>query len=170
MLRSESSSRMSIAAVWELFPRRPCQCYHKQTSNDGDNRKCVPRPLRLASFCILAESFGRLKGSIHNKTVGVSINQDVIKTDVGWPRVTPKWERFSLGGAQAGSAQAPWSQGKSACGPAPTHHDCVINMHHWPTMPQTHRRDVKYTQVKPAGARSFRTTTLIHVQGTRRAA
>jgi hypothetical protein len=47
----------------------------------------VPAPLRL-------ESLGRLKGSRryeirHNKTVSVSIGQDVLKTDVGWPRVIP---------------------------------------------------------------------------------
>jgi hypothetical protein len=41
----------------------------------------------LATFCILAESFGRLKGSRHNKTVSVSIGQDVFKSDVCWSRV-----------------------------------------------------------------------------------
>ena len=41
----------------------------------------------LATFCILAESFGRLKGSRHNKTVSMSIGQDVFKSDVCWSRV-----------------------------------------------------------------------------------
>jgi hypothetical protein len=88
MLRSESSSRMSIAAVWELLPRRPCYPQvDKRWLVTAVLRKRVPPPLALANYCILAESFGRSKGRRHDKTESVSIGQEVFKSDVGWPRV-----------------------------------------------------------------------------------
>ena len=83
----------------------------------------------LATFCILAESFGRFNGSRYNKTISVSIGQDLFRTDVGWPCVIPS------GTFHSGSLMRRWSQNKSACRAALTRHR-VINGPRTPSVPR----------------------------------
>jgi hypothetical protein len=92
--------------------------------------KLVTPLSELATFCILAESFGRFKGSRYkyNKTVSVSIGQDVFRTDVGWPCVIPS------GTVHSGRR---WSQNKikSACRAAHTS-STALELHRSPTVPR----------------------------------
>src|SRR6266852_6211891 len=115
MLRSEPSSRMSIAAVWKLLPRRPC--YNKLTAMTV-TAESVPPGLGLATFCILAESFGRLKESRHNKTVTVSIDQSK-----SWPRVIPS--------GKTAQSERRWSQPRALVGlPEPHRSDSLTIILH----------------------------------------